>query len=207
MTPCLPHSTRESELHKGTRCRRYSSLCTSKQPFGRCADVSHADHRPTKTYPARQYMQTTSTLSQQTTSPCAKSTRSRLQHWATGSCVVNVEKTELTIISRETDSVAEQWRTTKKLGSLLGDVEDLSRRKMLAVTAFRFTWSLCGLFHVVSGSKTEKQDAFHRKQLSSLVGVHWPQRISNVKLYKRCRCRQIRTYVMDMRWRPHSVLG
>ena len=149
--PCLPHSTRQSELHKGTRCRRYSSLCTSKQAFGRCADVSHADHRPTKTYPARQYTQTTSTSSRPTTCPCAKSTRSRQHHWATGSCFVNLDKTELTTISRETDSVAEQWRKTKKLGSLLGDVEDLSIRKMLAVTAFRFMWSLCGLFHVVSG--------------------------------------------------------
>ena len=149
-------------------------------------------------------MQTTSTSSRPTTSLCAKSTRSRQQHWF---LYVNVDKTDRTIISRETESVAEQWRTTKELGYLLGDVEDLSRRKMLAVTAFLFMWSLCGLLYVVSGSETEKQDAFHRKQLQSLIRVHWPQRISNLKLYKRCRCRQISTDVMDMRWRPHPTLG
>ena len=55
---------------------------------------------------------------------------------------VNVDKTERTNIKREIDRVAEKWRMTKKLGSLLGDVEDLSRRKMLAVTAFRSLWSL-----------------------------------------------------------------
>ena len=55
---------------------------------------------------------------------------------------VNVDKTERTIISRGTDSVAEEWRTTTKLGSLLGNVEDLSRRNMLAVNAFRSMWSL-----------------------------------------------------------------
>ncbi|KAI0238318.1 Ankyrin repeat domain-containing protein 13B [Lamellibrachia satsuma] len=38
---------------------------------------------------------------------------------------VNVEKTEHTIISRETDCVVEEWRTTKKLGTLLGDIDDL----------------------------------------------------------------------------------
>ena len=40
---------------------------------------------------------------------------------------VNVDKTERTNTKREIDCVAEKWRTTKKLGSLLGDVEDLSR--------------------------------------------------------------------------------
>ena len=53
---------------------------------------------------------------------------------------VNVDKTEPTIISCETGR--DEWRTTKKLGSLLGNVEDLSRRKMLVVTAFRCTWSI-----------------------------------------------------------------
>ena len=48
---------------------------------------------------------------------------------------------------------------------------------------------------------SEKQDAFHWKQLRSLIGIHWPQRISNLKLYERCRCHQISTDVMNMRWR------
>ena len=36
-------------------------------------------------------------------------------------------------------------------------------------------------------SETETLDVFNRKQLRSLIGIHWPQRISNVKLYERCR--------------------
>jgi len=48
---------------------------------------------------------------------------------------VNVDKTERTNTNREIDRVAEEWRTTTQFGSLLGDVEDMSRRKMLAVTA------------------------------------------------------------------------
>ena len=55
---------------------------------------------------------------------------------------LNVDKTELTIISREVDRVAEEWRTTKKLVPLLGYVGDLLRRKMLVVTASRSTWYL-----------------------------------------------------------------
>ena len=39
---------------QGTRCRRYSSLCASVQPFGRCADAFRADRQSTTTYPVRQ---------------------------------------------------------------------------------------------------------------------------------------------------------
>ena len=55
---------------------------------------------------------------------------------------VHIDKTERTKIKRDIDCVAEKWRTTKKRGSLLEDVEDLSRRKIVAVTAFRSMWSL-----------------------------------------------------------------
>ena len=33
---------------------------------------------------------------------------------------------------------------------------------------------------------------------SELIGIHWPQRISNVKLYEQCHCHEISTRVMDM---------
>ena len=49
---------------------------------------------------------------------------------------VNVDKIERTNIKREIDCVAEKWKMTKKLGFLLGDVEDLSCQKMLPVTPF-----------------------------------------------------------------------
>ena len=52
-----------------------------------------------------------------------------------------------------------------------------------------------------NGVGNGKIDAFHHKQLRSLIGIHWLQRISNVKLYERCRCRQISTCAMGVRWR------
>ena len=42
--------------------------------------------------------------------------------------IVNKDKTEHTVIKR-IDKNAEVWRHTKKLGSLLGDSEDIARRK------------------------------------------------------------------------------
>ena len=108
-TPCLPHSTRQSELHKGTRCRRYSS-CTSKQPFGRCADVFHVDHN----LPSEEiYVDDVDFISTYHETMCKVNevTPTPLGDWF---LYVNVGKTERTIISCETDSVAEQSRTTKK---------------------------------------------------------------------------------------------
>ena len=168
------------------------------------SDVARMSTTSTTTYPARQYMQTTSTSSQPTTSPCAKSTRSRQQHWATGSSTsTSANQSVQTSAVKPTVLLNNEERPR----NLLADVEDLSRRKMLAVTAFRFMWSLCGLFRVVSGSETEKQNAFHRKQLRSFIRVQWPQRKSNLKLYKRCRCHKISKYVLELRWRSQPTLG
>ena len=48
---------------------------------------------------------------------------------------VNQSKTEHTTIRREKQRIDEKWRTVKKLGSLLGDSEDVIRRKQLSYTA------------------------------------------------------------------------
>ncbi|RQM09059.1 hypothetical protein KXD40_008052 [Peronospora effusa] len=56
---------------------------------------------------------------------------------------MNTSKTEHTIVhlsttalfNRITRAKDEDWRITRKLGSLLGDAEDVSRRKNLATTA------------------------------------------------------------------------
>ena len=55
---------------------------------------------------------------------------------------VNPDKTEWTQIARSSDRIMEEWRNTEKLGSLIGDSEDVSRRKQLATVAFRYMWSL-----------------------------------------------------------------
>ena len=53
---------------------------------------------------------------------------------AKGNLIVNKSKTEHTVLKRES-KINEKWRNTKKLGSLLGDEEDIKRRKQLASIA------------------------------------------------------------------------
>ncbi|KAE9001157.1 hypothetical protein PF001_g14357 [Phytophthora fragariae] len=59
---------------------------------------------------------------------------------------MNISKTEITELRRNTcpggrnrltRAADEQWRLTRKLGSLLGDTEDLARRKALATAVLR----------------------------------------------------------------------
>ena len=42
---------------------------------------------------------------------------------------------------------------------------------------------------------------FHRRHLRQIIGVHWPNRISNVALYHRCQCRPISESIVTARWR------
>ena len=49
---------------------------------------------------------------------------------------VNETKTENTMIVR-TERKNEKWRTVKKLGSLLGDSEDIARRKLLSIVSLK----------------------------------------------------------------------
>eukprot|EP00644_Phytophthora_capsici_P005377 jgi/Phyca11/96606/e_gw1.1.1544.1 len=64
---------------------------------------------------------------------------------------MNVSKTEITTVQRCTNpsgytrrerALEETWRSTRKLGSLLGDEEDVSRRKSLAAAALRRLWTV-----------------------------------------------------------------
>ena len=50
--------------------------------------------------------------------------------------IVNEDKTEETIINRLKDKNDEEWRKTKKLGSLLGCYEDMKRRIQLSYAVF-----------------------------------------------------------------------
>ena len=58
------------------------------------------------------------------------------------SLTINGSKTERTRISRHVDRIEEEWRITRKLGSLLGEAEDVARRKQLANVAFRKLWTV-----------------------------------------------------------------
>ena len=57
-------------------------------------------------------------------------------------CVINKSTTEHTNIHRINTRYVEQWRKTCKLGLLLGDFEDVTRRKHLDALAFQRRWPL-----------------------------------------------------------------
>ena len=44
-------------------------------------------------------------------------------------------------------------------------------------------------------------DTYHRRHFRQVIGVHWPNRISNVALYHRCQCRPISESIITARWR------
>ena len=130
------------------------------------------------------------------------------------SLAINASNTERSSVCRHADRVDEEWRMTRKLGSLLEEAEDVARRKQLANVAFRklstvwFRRSRISLplrlrlyesFVVpvliynmgtwgLTKAELDRLDAYHRRHLRQIVGIHWPHRISNAALYRRCRC-------------------
>ena len=124
---------------------------------------------------------------------------------------VNQSKTERTSICRSKDRVAEEWRRTRKLGSLIGDREDVARRIQLASVSFKKVWSMWMRGHIISESlrvrvynafilpillynsgtwgltpvQMRNIDTFHRRQLRIVIGVRYPQIITNADLYRR----------------------
>lgn len=140
---------------------------------------------------------------------------------------VNRDKTEHTKVVRKSDRIEEEWRSTRKLGSLLGDEEDVAHRKQLASAAFCALWSLWKRRHLVSErlhirlynafvlpvllyncgcwsltlAGGARLDSFHRRQLRSLLGIKWPQRISNTALYTRCQAEKLTTVLRRQRWK------
>ena len=129
-------------LTTGTRCRRYSSSCrpTSKQPFGRCADAFQADLAPADNNLLRE-ADSANFISTDHDYPLNKVNETAPITLGDWFLYVNVDKLEQMIVSRESDRVVEERTTTKKVGSLLGNIADLSRQKN-AVTAFHVKWSL-----------------------------------------------------------------
>ena len=116
---------------------------------------------------------------------------------------------------------------TRKLRSLLGEAEDVARRKQLANVAFRklstvwFRRSRISIplrlrlydFVVVpvltynmgtwglTKAELDRLDMYHRRHLRQIIGIHWPNPISNAALYRRCRCHPISEDVKSARWR------
>ncbi|KAK3795533.1 hypothetical protein RRG08_036860 [Elysia crispata] len=135
---------------------------------------------------------------------------------------VNTDKTEFTALSKN----EEDWKNAKKVGSLIGDLEDVERRKQLSTAA------LNKLYHVwMKGNKLktttkiqlykslvksillyncstwaltlteeEKINAFHRKQLKKVLNIKFPVKITNKSLYKKCQEKPLSLQILKARW-------
>ncbi len=143
---------------------------------------------------------------------------------------VNDTKTEHTIIQRG-DRNTEIWRNVKKLGSLLGDAEDIQRRKQLATTAlyrmknYWYRRKTRVRLHIrlqiyktyikpilTYNSSTwgltikdiNNLNIFHRKQLRKVIGLklsYHRRSMSNHQLYTIAKSRPLIIDIITSRWR------
>ena len=139
---------------------------------------------------------------------------------------VNNDKTERLILQRG-DRDTEQWRESLKLGSYLGDTEDILRRKQLALAAFnkmKRVWLdkqkvtlekkidlleslvMSIFFYNCSCWGLRKSDllgieSFHRQLLRYICNIKYPEIISNSDLYKKTKCRPAQIRITISRWR------
>ena len=116
-----------------------------------------------------------------------------------------------------------------KLGSKLFDREDIKRRKELATIAIALAkndivwkkkWKTklttriklsetlvksvllynCGTWGV-SKDDQRKLNSFHRNQLRKVIGIQWPRKISNEKLYKITGTKPLSITITERRWK------
>lgn len=141
---------------------------------------------------------------------------------------MNSDKTEKIVLKRETNKDNEKWRTSKKLGTLLGDYEEMQRRKQLASAAFgklRDLWSgknnkisvekRIRLYNAyvtpiltynastwaINDTELEELEAFRRKQLRLVLGVYYSRKIATEKLYKTSNTVELKHTIRKARWR------
>ena len=141
--------------------------------------------------------------------------------------LVNETKTERTEVKRCKKKEDETWRTVKKLGSLFGDTEDMKRRKILATAAMNSNpgiWKRkeltslqtrlklyetlvvsillynCGTWGM-SANDEKNMDSFHRKQLRKVLGISWPHKICNRKLYEKTGTQPLPKTIIERRWK------
>ena len=144
--------------------------------------------------------------------------------------LVNETKTEETTIRRnkhEKKDKNEPWRDCIKLGSKLGDKEDIERRKQLARVKLIEMKKILKRKHVVRLEKKMKLynaltksvltynsctwgltmvdernlNSFHRKQLRQVCGVYYPNTIGNEELYKLTKTRPLSIDITKARWK------
>ena len=131
---------------------------------------------------------------------------------------MNLSKSEFTHVEKRSSRTDEHWRNVKKLGSLLGDTEDVLRRKNLARAALSRMWKLwinrnrlseslrirlynayikpvllynCGTWGITD-TVLKGLESFHRSQLRRILGIYYPDHLSNKDVYSRCMCHPLR---------------
>ena len=114
----------------------------------------------------------------------------------------------------------------RKLGSLLGVSEDMARRKQLSIVGMNELQSVwirkdhirlskrlalyrqlvkpllvynCGCW-AMRKQDTESINAFHRQQLRRILGIRWPHRIRNKRLYEITEEEPILLFILKQRW-------
>ena len=143
--------------------------------------------------------------------------------------IINKDKTEYVTLKRDVDRKKETWRDSKKVGTLIGDLEDTKRRSQLASAAmnrYNKIWMSEGKYKIKNKTKMtiyktlvkpiliyncstwgltkaeeSKIDVFHRKQLKRVLGIRYPTIISNKKLYKKTEEEPISFTSKKSRWR------
>ena len=142
---------------------------------------------------------------------------------------INADKTEKYSITSEEN---EKWRHCKLLGSKLDTEADISRRKGLAIDAYKtlekifenkkigvvlrirvFNTYISSVFlynselWTLTKSLEESIDAFHRKQLRKVLNIYWPDKISNEELYRRTEVKRWSWVVKKKRlmWLGHLL--
>ena len=121
----------------------------------------------------------------------------------------------------------EQWRSNKSLGSYLSSSTDVLHHCNLGTTAFHPLWAMwlrqslitlqrrLQLYHAVvvsimlyycgswavPKSVLSHFDKCHRHHLRSILGLCWPNTISNELLYRRCDTQLLSEIVSEAHWR------
>ena len=143
--------------------------------------------------------------------------------------LVNTDKTENTILERypgKKGSEKEQWRKVRKLGSLLGDKEDIKNRKQIASANMKKLKDLWNRKKVSMSRKLklyntlvksilsynsgtwglttkdeDSLDSFHRQQLRQVMNIKYPSTISSKKVYKVTKTKPISVEITRARWK------
>ena len=119
------------------------------------------------------------------------------------SLTINASKTERSSVCRHADRVDEEWCMMRKLSTVWFRRSRISlplrlrlyESFVMPVLIYNMgTWGL-------TKAELDRLDAYHRRHLRQIIGIHWPHPISNTALYRRCRCHPVSEDVKSARWR------